>query len=434
MLRAPRPQAPAQPPVQPPPLPPDTGRAVPGAGDPYPALVATPLDGAACRPSADFGAQPARRGATGERAYAVVVAIFLTAVAQSVRHRRQCVSHAVLPDRHLRRRGLRDRQAALRSGGPAGRGPGRQRAARRHPRHRRSADARRRDRPAVSVHRRRADVQGAARPEIRRVPLRQRREPARRGRHHHRRQGGAARLHRRRGADLRPDRAAAHRKRRAHRQHPRRAARGHAAAGDLSLHPRHDARADHPAACSRTSSARAAGGLGAPQSRPADPHAGAARDARLDHREGDRQAGGAHARRRGVRQPAAAEDEAAIRSDHHLRPGRRQRLARPADHAQRDRAADALQHLRDRRAAARTDRQSGPRLARSRRQSGAHQGTVLRRRRHRRSCLLRHLRAAPAPCGAAARDRAAGARRGAARARPAHRALRSSRSRCESCG
>ena len=40
--------------------------------------------------------------------------------------------------------------------------------------------------------------------------------------------------------------------------------------------------------------------------RPADHDAGAARDARLDHREGNRQAGGAHARRRGVRQPAAS--------------------------------------------------------------------------------------------------------------------------------
>ena len=39
--------------------------------------------------------------------------------------------------------------------------------------------------------------------------LHQERQPARRGRDHHRRQGGAARLHHRRGSDLRPDRAAA---------------------------------------------------------------------------------------------------------------------------------------------------------------------------------------------------------------------------------
>ena len=65
------------------------------------------------RSPADFGAQPARRGATGERAHAVAVAT-LAAFAQSVRHRRQPVSHAVLPDRDLRRRGFRHRQAALR--------------------------------------------------------------------------------------------------------------------------------------------------------------------------------------------------------------------------------------------------------------------------------------------------------------------------------
>ena len=83
--------------------------------------------------------------------------------------------------------------------------------------------------------------------------------------------------------------------------------------------------------------------------------------------------------------------------------------------AQRDRPADALQHLRHRRPAARPDRQSGPRLARGRRQSGAHQGAVLRRRRHRRPCLRRQLRAAPEERRAAARARAAGepaARRG----------------------
>ena len=63
-------------------------------------------------------------------------------------------------------------------------------------------------------------------------------------------------------------------------------------------------------------------------------------------------------------------------------------LGRPI-HAQRDRPADALQHLCDRRAAAGSDRQSGPRLARGGRQSGAHQGAVLRRRRHRRARLRR---------------------------------------------
>ena len=88
-------------------------------------------------------------------------------------------------------------------------------------------------------------------------------------------------------------------------------------------------------------------------------------------------------------------------------------LGRPI-HAQRDRAADALQHLRHRRPAARADRQSRPRLARGRRQSGAHQGAVFRRRRHRRSRLRRQLRAAPEERRAAARDRAADARSRAA--------------------
>ena len=55
----------------------------------------------------------------------------------------------------------------------------------------------------------------------------------------------------------------------------------------------------------QAAAARAAGSLGAPECRPADPLAGAARGAGLDHREGNRQAGGAHAGRGGVRQPAA---------------------------------------------------------------------------------------------------------------------------------
>ena len=73
---------------------------------------------------------------------------------------------------------------------------------------------------------------------------------------------------------------------------------------------------------------RAAGGWERRIAGPAGQDAGAASGARLDHREGNRQAGGAHARRGGVRQPAEAEDEAAIRSDHHLRSGRRQGFAR----------------------------------------------------------------------------------------------------------
>ena len=84
-------------------------------------------------------------------------------------------------------------------------------------------------------------------------------------RDHRRRQGGAARHHRSGRPDLRADRAAAARQRRAHRQHQRRAARGHAAAGDLPVPARHDARADDPAHAAGAA-ARAAGDLGAPQS------------------------------------------------------------------------------------------------------------------------------------------------------------------------
>ena len=47
-------------------------------------------------------------------------------------------------------------------------------------------------------------------------------------------------------------------------EHPRSAARGHAAAGDLPVHLRHDARADDPAHAAGAA-ARAAGNLGAPQ-------------------------------------------------------------------------------------------------------------------------------------------------------------------------
>ena len=72
---------------------------------------------------------------------------------------------------------------------------------------------------------------------------------------------------------------------------------------------------------------------------------------------------------------------------HRVRSGRRTRHARPWHPALGDRPGHALQHLRHRRAAAGADRQSGPRRARSRRQPVAHQGPLLRRRRHRRPRL-----------------------------------------------
>ena len=81
--------------------------------------------------------------------------------------------------------------------------------------------------------------------------------------------------------------------------------------------------------------------------------------------------------------------------------------------------ADALQHLCDRGPAAGADRQSGPRRARGGRQSVAHQGPLLRRRRHRRPRLRRDLRAAPAERRALAPGRAGAASRPTRRPRAA---------------
>ena len=62
----------------------------------------------------------------------------------------------------------------------AGERQGRQHSARaRHARHRRPARARRRHRSAVGVHRRRARAEGARGPQIRRIPVRARSQPAR---------------------------------------------------------------------------------------------------------------------------------------------------------------------------------------------------------------------------------------------------------------
>ena len=72
--------------------------------------------------------------------------------------------------------------------------------------------------------------------------------------------------------------------------------------------------------------------------RPAGAHARATHHPGVHHREGNRPAGGAHARRGRVRQPPQAEDAAADRSDGDLRPGARQGHARPSVVARRSRS------------------------------------------------------------------------------------------------
>ena len=74
------------------------------------------------------------------------------------------------------------------------------------------------------------------------------------------------------------------------------------------------------------------------------------------------------------------------------------------DQAQRDHAALALQHLCHRGPAAGPDRQPRPRLAGGGRQPGPHPRPLLRRGRHRRTCLHRDLRRAPEERRQAARD------------------------------
>ena len=108
------------------------------------------------------------------------------------------------------------------------------------------------------------------------------------------------------------------------------------------------ARAGDPAHAA-DAEARAGGNLGAPQSRHPGQVAGATGDAGLHHREGNRPGRRAQPRRRRLHQPPAAEDQAAVRSDHHLWPGRRQGHAGPADQALGNHPAVALQHLCDRR-------------------------------------------------------------------------------------
>ncbi len=154
---------------------------------------------------------------------------------------------------------------------------------------------------------------GAHRAQVRRVSVPRAGERARRGGDDGRGQGGAASDHHPGRPDLRADRRAPARQRPPHRQHQGRAARRQPAAGELSHQPRIHARAGDPAHAAGAGAAGARG-VGAPQSGSAAEDARAARHPRLDHREGDRQAGGAHARRRRLRQPAEAEDASCNRT------------------------------------------------------------------------------------------------------------------------
>ena len=114
------------------------------------------------------------------------------------------------------------------------------------------------------------------------------RQPARCHRHHGRGQGGAARRHDSRRPDLRADRGPAFRQRYFCRHRPRNSARRHVAAGNLQISARHHARSGDPAHAAGAE-ARARGNLGTPQSGHSGQDAGAAGDAGLDRREGNRQ-------------------------------------------------------------------------------------------------------------------------------------------------
>ena len=168
----------------------------------------------------------------------------------------------------------------------------------------------------------------------------------------------------------------------------------------------------------RMAKAQSQGGrrdLGEARARSADQVARRTGDARLDRREGDRQGRRAPAGRRRVRQSPAEAHEAAVRSDDRLRPRVRQGHARPSDHQGRARSGDALQHLHHRRPAAGADLQSRQGGAGGGRQPARTQGSLFRRRRHRRPRVRRDARPASQERRALAPDREG--RQGQARAR-----------------
>ena len=182
-------------------------------------------------------------------------------------------------------------------------------------------------------------------------------------------------------------------------------ARGHAAAGDLQVHPRHDARADRPAHAARQKRVlqevwehRDAG--------PAAEDAGAAGDPRLDRREGNRQAP-TSARASPPCSSTGSRTKMRLQSDPTIiygLVGGKGTLGRPIMQSEIEQRTPYNTYVIDGLPPG-PIANPGPRLARSRRQSGAHQGTLLRRRRHRRPRLRRDLRPAPEERRQAARAR-----------------------------
>ena len=156
------------------------------------------------------------------------------------------------------------------------------------------------------------------------------RQPARRGRHHHRRQGGAARLHHRRGPDLRADRAAAAGERRAHRQHPEIPREG-----TLLPETYHFTRGiTREQMIQRMQQAQQRVVQEVWERRMPDLPIKTPEQLVMLASIIEKETGKPEERTRVAAvfvNRLQAEDEAAIRSDHHLRAGRRQGLARPAD-------------------------------------------------------------------------------------------------------
>ena len=239
------------------------------------------------------------------------------------------------------------------------------------------------DQPWVFMGRRHG-AQGARRVEVRRIPVPSSGEPARRRRHPDRRQGDSAPGDHSGGTDVRADRRPAPRERHPLRHRSRRSPRKER----CCRRPTASAAARRASrSLQRMQQAQKRAAPGAWERRSADLPIQTPEQLIVLASIIEKETGRADERSRvaavfinRLKQKMKLQSD----PDDHLRPGRRQGHARPADHAQRDRAADALQHLCDHRPAARADRQSGTRRARGRCQSVAHARDLLRRRRHRR--------------------------------------------------